>query len=212
MDKEMLNLLIQPSLTILGWIVMIIWAIKQINIANGKSLELQRVLIKEKNKQELAKEIITIYKDISESLDSLHQAGNSFINNLILENSLVTEHIKTINFSAMNLVDPINQAYNKLGSDISRMDTWIELSSNSLSNTNKIRNVIMEYRKHFSYQNDIKPIWLDYQAMLATYQSRELNNHKAVYDVWKEISEAIIKIEKDFVDAMIIIIRENLIT
>ncbi len=208
----MLNLLIQTSLTILGWIVMIIWAIKQINIANEKSLELQRILIKEKNKQELVKEIIIIYKDITDSLECLLQAGNNFIHNFNLENSPLTEHIKSINFSAMNLIDPINQAYNKLGSDISRMDTWIELSSNSLPNTNKIKNAIMEYQKHFSYQDNIKPVWLDYQAMLVTYKSRTLKNHNALYDVWKEISGSIIKVKKDFIEAMILIIQENLIT
>jgi hypothetical protein len=39
-DSELIRLVIQPSITVVGWFVAALWAVKQINLANRKSLEL----------------------------------------------------------------------------------------------------------------------------------------------------------------------------
>ena len=41
-DSEFLRLIIQPSITVVGWFVAAFWAVKQINLVNRKTLELQR--------------------------------------------------------------------------------------------------------------------------------------------------------------------------
>jgi hypothetical protein len=70
-DSELLRLVIQPSITVVGWFVAAFWAVKQINLANRKTLELQKTLMSESHKRSLANELIEIYKDVAPSINKL---------------------------------------------------------------------------------------------------------------------------------------------
>lgn len=121
------------------------WAIKQMSIASSKTMELQHILIRENYERELAKEVINLHKELTVSLDRLLQAGNMFDSNFHLESS---ELKQTINFSASNLVEPVNEAYQRVCSDINRLDMWLKIAP-SLPHADRIQGVINAYLRDF---------------------------------------------------------------
>ena len=192
--------LIQPALTIIGWAVMIFWAIKHLDMSAAKNLKIQQDLIQQNHERELAKEIINIYKDLAISLENFLQAGNLFTTNLKLEKSDIKT---TLNITASNLVEPINIAYNKVCSDINRLDMWLKIAP-SLPHIDDINKVIQEYKQDFSISDkeSEKPVWLNFQVTLSIYQAGSLSNTDKLFQEWTEVGKSIFAIRHNLIDAV----------
>ena len=207
MDNESFKVIIQPAITVVGWLVIILWGLKQIKLTSSKNLELQRKLIRENYERGLANEVINIYKDVIISIDNLLQRCNNFTANLSLENS---EYKEKINFSASTLVDPVNQAYNCLGRDIYRLEMWIKISSPSLPHSEAIQHCIDEYNKKFkmSTSNSDENLWIGFQGFLVAYQSGSLKKKKGLFDHWKKMGNSLILIRDKLTDAIVDVNKE----
>lgn len=201
MDCDLLKILIQTSLTIVGWVVIIVWGLKQINISSAKNLDLQQTIIRENHRRELAKEVINIYKDIIVSFDNFLHAGNRFVSNYNLEHS---ELKATINFSASGLVEPINDAYNRLCSDIHRLDMWLKISSDSLPHSGSIKEAIDFYITNFTKSDSESggSHWLALQTFLVVYQSGKLKNKEGLFEKWNKVRSALIDARNKLIEAV----------
>lgn len=196
MDCELLKILIQSSLTILGWFILVFWGLKQINIASSKNLALQRTLVRESHERGLAIEVINIYKGLMVSLDKLQQAGNHFISNFSLETD---DENKIINYSAKNLIEPLNKRYHEACMDIHKLEMWLKISSPILPNAEVIQKALNYFFNDFTStkQNKGKCPWVDFQMFLNVYQSdNKLKNNKGLFDSWKKLSTSLMDIEK----------------
>ena len=169
-DSELLRLAIQPSITVVGWFVAAFWAVKQINLANRKTLELQKTLMSESHKRSLANELIEIYKDVAQSINKLKHKGSMLSVNALLEEDPGIEQLK---LSAQLLVSPVNEAYEELCGNVFRLDMWIKVSEAHLPVLNKLRDAINHFNEVFSaLENRELPPWAQFQSLLVFYQSR----------------------------------------
>lgn len=190
-EAELLKLIIQPAITVIGWGVAALWAIRQLNLANQKTLELQRTLMRESHKRSLANELIDIYKDIAQSINKLHQSGIMFQVNIIVEEELDNGHNS---YSAKNLVAPINAAYNELCRDLFRLSIWMKVSGEHIPKIERLREAEKYFEKHFGIDEAIKnnttTLWISIQAILNTYLTGgHIRTSDKFGDTWSEFSK-----------------------
>jgi hypothetical protein len=197
-DSELLRLVIQPSITVVGWFVAAFWAVKQINLANRKTLELQKTLMSESHKRSLANELIEIYKDVAQSINRLKHKGSMLSINVLLEKDPSLEQLK---LSALLLVAPVNEAYEDLCKNVFRLDMWIKVSEAHLPALNKLRDAINHFNEVFSaLENRGLPLWAQFQSLLVFYQARTRPVHDEISRSWKDIMAALTKLLQEMTE------------
>lgn len=192
---DILRLVLQPSITVLGWGIAAWWAVKQVNLANKKNLKLHRLLIRESHKRALANELIEIYKDVARSIHKLQQSGNHLTLNLSLEKQAIEE----INFSAQTLVAPVNKTYNELSQNIFRLEIWLQVSKDHLPEFKNLHEAINLFNEVFSLSDQHKkkpPPWLRLQYMLVAYQAGKILPKNQDVNAWSEVSKHLSQILK----------------
>lgn len=188
-DSDFLRLLIQPLITVLGWFVAALWAVKQLNLANRKTLELQRTLMSESHKRSLANELIEIYKDVAQSINKLKQKGSMLSVNALLQNKPGMEQF---NFNAQILVGPVNESYDELSRNVFRLDMWIKVSEEHLPALDNLRTAIIHFNDGFSSSKACElPPWFQFQSLLVLYQSQARPVHDQISRVWQDIGTAL---------------------
>jgi hypothetical protein len=186
-----MEILIQPALTVIGWILAAIWAVRQINITYEKNLELQERLLDEEHKKKIAEDLFEIYSKVSRALDVLKNKGSSLSINLYLEEGGLSPEIK---ISALTLVQPVNDSYNDFCEKIFSLRIWLNVYRDSLDNPSGLEHAIDKFNDQISAMNTklAGHPWLKYQAALAVYQSgKGTNVADYVGKAWSEVNDAL---------------------
>lgn len=192
-NLEIIKLVLPSLLTVIGWLLAAWWAIEQVNLAHEKNIKLQKDLMNESHRRDIARELIAIYKSITQSGNDLRQAMTLFQINHILETD---DGVEGVSFNARNLVSPINDAYNKLSQEITRLDMWLKVAGKHLPDPEHLLDAISEFHRVFSFGSGDDGaqqglLWSRYQSLLAVYQSELEVSDQKFADVATEINASI---------------------
>lgn len=209
MDMQVLQLVVPSLLTVIGWLIAAWWAIEQVNTAHEKNAQLQSELLNESHRRDIARELIEIYKSVAQCGNNLRQAMSSFWLNHMLEKS---EQVEGVSFNASTLVGPVNDAYNKMAQEITRLEMWMKVAGEHLPNSELLSEAISEFHNAFSFGGDENPekgkLWTSYQAFLAAYQSKLDVSETRLSDLSKALQGAIGEVIAKMADGTAQINRE----
>ena len=209
MKFEVMQLVIPSIVTMIGWFIAAWWAIKQVNVAHNRNAELQQQLMRDSHQRELAKELIEVYKCIARSGDALAQAISSFSLNYGFQ---VNGIIEGVHITASDLIPKVNEAYNSLSQEVTRLDMWLKVCEGHLPDTALLNEAIREYRGIFSipYEEDEseRVRWSGYQGLLVACHDGIKLNPEAVTDASGELVVSLNGILEKFSEGTAVINKE----
>ena len=164
-DYNLWPLIIPSALTIIGWVVTAIWAIKQVSIAHEKNRELQHEILKQSIKDNLSKEFINLCMDITKSIRYLQETVSFVSLNMTIDEQM---NSKQITFGWRASIEKINQAYSVLCRNIDHLEIWLDASNEHIPNANEIYAVINNFKLNFFAPN--ASVWFPFQRALSVIQ------------------------------------------
>jgi len=180
MMVQLLEASIQPVITVAGWFVAGWWAIRQVNVAHSKNAVLQRELMREGHRAELAKELLEIYKAVARANQDLGQKIFTLSLNYSLERG-------TSGISAKALVLPVEEAYDRLSQEIAGLELWLKVVGADLSQGTDLQAAINNYQSVFSASSKTDTEaglnWLGYQCLLVDYKRGQSMNDEDFHEV-----------------------------
>ena len=188
MEFQVLQLVVPSLLTVIGWLIAAWWAIEQVKVAHENNARLQRDLLNESHRREIARELINIYKSTTQNISSLKQATFSFLLNHNLENGVDIDGVKVV---AGALIEPINESYSKTAQEFTRLDMWLKVTGEHVPDCTLLHEAISDFRHAFTLEGEKakakgNDLWTKYQGFLVVYQSNTKIAEDKLFAISKE--------------------------
>ena len=153
-------------IAIAGWVVAWGYAIKQVEVAHNKNTKLQKALLIQNEKANIAKEFLKLYSDIFSSLYDFKSSLSRLHNNMAIAEK--TED-KTWTTGWLDLVDPVNHKYTAICKNLTLFEAWISVAEQYLPNSQKLRFLVDQFKENFTYkENSLNDdLWMPLQVSLA---------------------------------------------
>lgn len=188
------ELLAQPWLqtlaTVLGWIIMMLWSVHQIKQTSKESIKAQKSLIVYDYRRYLSKNLLDLYKNVSNRIYQLKGKINHFNINFQLETNNPSEPIKC---NAATLVSPIDAAYLKTCDAFYEFSVWAEVYGEEIDIPEELDNAQKQFEFNFLAGTKEKngypgKTWLELQTRLKKYES---NDHPDTEEMWKSVNDTL---------------------
>ncbi len=168
---ELAQILVPSTISIVGWMVTIWWALRQIEISSEKNRQLQHETLQSNEKIKAIDAIIVAYVDINKSLHKIKSTAHNLKTNIDFK-----EQGKA-NPDLHSLFHESGNAYSELFECIAYLQfNLIRLIPYGI-HTNESFDFIDEVQKNFSKQSP----WLTYQENAASYLQNENSGHEELF-------------------------------
>lgn len=188
MELQIIQIVVQVVLTILGWAIVVWWAIEQAKIAHKNNMALQANFVKETHKSILRNELLEIYKSIVQAASTLKwQLQNYYLNE--------SDGNNEIRFGSLTLNEDINITYTKLSEEMNRLAMWLKITNAELQHIKSIENAQVEFRRTFTVDATGDELhlgqWGRFQVMLMVSKNPFKSNSEDFRKTMKELDTSL---------------------
>jgi hypothetical protein len=199
MELQIIQIVVQVVLTILGWAIVVWWAIEQAKIAHKNNMVLQVNLVKETHKSILRNELLEIYKSIVQAASTLKwQLQNYYLNE--------SDGNNEIRFGSLTLNEDINITYAKLSEEMNRLAMWLKITNAELQHIKSIENAQVEFRRTFTADATGDELhlgqWVRFQGMLMVSKNPIKSNSEDFRKTMKKLDTSLEAIMNSLADGV----------
>lgn len=191
---EIASLIVPSLLTLLGWAVGALWAIKQVSLANEKSLGMQRTLMRENRVNALAVDLADKCYFASKSAGSVINEIGVFLVNVGIQEGGETYNVPLIAHHAEN----VERAIDNLVSELRDVGSWNDVYGTSVPLSKHLYFEITDFVSYFDKRTIFdkeSPCYLFYELLLNAKLGKIVSLEDAL-SKRKDISDRISEIQK----------------
>lgn len=165
----------------IGWIVAARYAIIQVELAHRQNIDLQKALLKQNARANLAKELLDQFSNVSLAMKHFSQSLTSLYTNIVAAEEFASE----IKIDWISTIKPIEDNYIEMSTCFAQFETWLSAAENYLLNFDNLKSIYIQFRAQFTAAGIVTddPIWLNLEGILVRMKRTEkpdVDNFQAI--------------------------------